>query len=359
MKNQRLINLQKALKAISCDALIVDDPINLYYLTGMQLSTGLLLAYSKGAYLIVDNRYSENCKKNCPFPVLLAESDQKTLVHLLLNECSSVKTLGFSMEDTTYKSYLDLQKCIESIPDRSINLKPVSSPLKKLRAIKDAQEIEVLQAAAKLGSEGYDYVCTLLKEGISESEVAAELEIFWKRHGGKGLAFEPIIAFGANSSMPHYRAGDTKLKKGDIVLIDIGVNFKHYHSDMTRVVFFGDVDPELKKIYAIVKEAQQAALNLCKPGTLIGSLDQTAREIIAAKGYGERFTHSLGHGVGLEIHEWPMLRNAAPFKDVPLQAGMVITIEPGIYLPGKGGVRLENTVVITDEGYVDLTKREV
>jgi Xaa-Pro aminopeptidase len=359
MHNQRLLNLQKAIKDISCDALLVDDAINLYYLTGMQLSAGLLLAYSQGAYLIVDGRYFENCKKNCPFPVLLAEPDQKTLIDLLQNKCSSVKNLGFSMEDTSYKSYLELQKCVGSIQDRTISLKPVSSLLKKLRTIKDAQEIEVLQAAAKLGSEGYDFVCSILKEGIAESEVAAELEIFWKRHGGKGLAFEPIIAFGANSSMPHYRAGDAKLKKDDIVLIDIGVNYKHYHSDMTRVVFFGDVDSELKKIYAIVKEAQQAALNLCKPGTLIGALDDAARRIITDKGYGEHFTHSLGHGVGLEIHEWPMLRNAASFRDMPLQVGMVVTIEPGIYLSGKGGVRLENTVVITDVGYLDLTQRKV
>lgn len=354
----RLQKLQKAIQNLDCDAFIVDDPINLYYMTGLQLSHGSLFVYNKGAYLIVDGRYFELCKKNTSLPVILAEPNHKALLSLLNNECADVKKIGFSIEDTTYKGFLDFQQCIHTMPaTRGLSILPVASPLKKLRAIKDSNEIDTLRKAAQLGAQGFDFICTLLKEGISETELATELEIFWKRKGGKGLAFEPIIAFGVNSSMPHYRAGTARLNKGDAVLIDIGVNFQHYHSDMTRVVFFGQPDPKLEEIYAIVKKAQKAALDACMPGTSLGQLDRIARNVIAEKGYGDFFTHSLGHGVGLEIHEWPTIRNAPPYQDVLLEPGMVLTIEPGIYLPDIGGVRLEDTVAITTNGHENLTQR--
>jgi Xaa-Pro aminopeptidase len=157
--------------------------------------------------------------------------------------------------------------------------------------------------------------------------------------------------------MPHYRASKGKLEKGQPIQIDIGVIDRHYHSDMSRVVFFGKPSSEMRKIYDIVLKAQLAALNQCRPGIKIGDLDQTAREIISKAGYGDKFTHSLGHGVGLEIHESPLLRNKPPHSEEFLQPGMVITIEPGIYLSGIGGVRIEDTVVITDDGYENLTNR--
>jgi len=197
----------------------------------------------------------------------------------------------------------------------------------------------------------------MLKEGISENELAIELEIFWKRRGSKAIAFDPIIAFGSNSSMPHYRVGQRKLNTGEAVLIDIGVNLNHYHSDMTRVVFFGDPDPKIASIYEIVLKAQELALENCRPGTPIAELDASARTYIEQKGYGENFTHSLGHGVGLEIHELPLIRSQSPGADTQLEEGMVVTIEPGIYLPGIGGVRIEDTVAITRDGYENLTNR--
>lgn len=157
--------------------------------------------------------------------------------------------------------------------------------------------------------------------------------------------------------MPHYRAGNTKLKQGMPILIDIGVNYRHYHSDMTRVVFLGEPDPKLKTIYHIVEKAQKEALQLCKPGTLIGELDRAARGYIESQGYGDHFGHGLGHGVGLEIHELPNVRNKPPFNSMVLLPGMVITIEPGIYIPDIGGVRIEDTIVITENGHENLTER--
>jgi Xaa-Pro aminopeptidase len=356
----RLQKLQSYLQNLSCDALLIEDPINIYYLTGLNLSSGKFLVHSSGAYLIVDHRYFEFCQKTCPYPVFPIDTPSFE-IHLLNPDFSFIKTLAFDSETTSYKNYVDIKKYISAIEQsdkRHISLIPLENPVKQLRAIKDASEIAILREAALLNSQGFDFLCTLLQEGISESEMALELEIFWKRRGGKALAFDPIIAYGANSSMPHYRAGSERLKRGHSVLIDIGVNYNHYHSDMTRVIFFGKPDPRIQKIHDIVREAQEVALSKCLPGTLIGDLDAAAREVIASHGYAKNFTHSLGHGVGLEIHEFPVIKNISPYKDTRLAPGMVITIEPGIYLPGVGGIRLEDTVVITDKSHENLTNRD-
>lgn len=361
MYSARLKKLQEVIKSEGCDALLIDDPTNIFYLTGLDLSSGKLIAHLNGAHLLVDGRYIEACRKNSPFPVLV--SDPPTFEHLLNSpELSHIAKLGFDTEKTSYKAYEALKKVAHAISAnpsaaKDLSIIPIESPLKIIRSIKDAHEVKALKEAAKLGSEGFDYVCSLLKEGISEKTCAQELEIFWKRHGSKGVAFDPIIAFGEHSSMPHYRAGTKKLAKGDIVLIDIGVNYKHYHSDMTRIAFFGTPNPLLVEIHKIVKKAQEAALKLCKPGTTLGELDNAARSLITSHGYGANFSHSLGHGVGLDIHEYPTIRNTAPLDKIPLSPGMVVTIEPGIYLPGVGGVRIEDTVVITENGHENLTNR--
>jgi Xaa-Pro aminopeptidase len=357
---KRLTTLKQKLKELACDAILIEDKINLLYLTGQSVSTGALIVSDQDTAFLVDNRYFEICSQKAPCRVVL--SDQTPLPKLLSSPAfSSIKTLGFDDENTSFKRYQELKKSVEELPEQAnkIQLVPLDNPVRHLRMIKDEEELAILKEAAGLGSQGFDYLCTLLKEGFSEAEMAIELEIFWKKRGSKGVAFDPIIAFGANSSMPHYRAGPTKLKKGMSVLIDIGVNDHHYHSDMTRVIFFGEPPAEIRKIYSIVEQAQQAALSLCRPGTLIGKLDETARGVIAAHGYAEYFSHGLGHGVGLEIHEEPAIRNKPPYKEMPLQPGMVITIEPGIYLPGIGGVRLEDSIAITDSGYDNLTKRPI
>ncbi|MFQ5729514.1 MAG: M24 family metallopeptidase [Waddliaceae bacterium] len=349
---ERLKKLQHLLKEASCEGLVVEDPTDLYYLTGLNLSSATLLVHTKGAHLTIDGRYYEMCKKSSPFPVHLQKKNEPLMTLLAKPELKFVKNIAFNTDSTSYERYRQLKKEIQK---RS--LKPIANPIAKLRCIKDLTETDTLRKAARLGSEGFDFVCTLLKEGISEAEIAVELEIFWKRKGGKGLAFDPIIAFGPNSSMPHYNVGNEHLQKNTSVLIDIGVNFQHYHSDMTRVVFFGKPDPEILVIYDIVQRAQQKALALCRPSTQIGDLDAAARDFISEQGYGENFTHGLGHGIGLDVHESPTLRNQPPYKEIPLEPGMVITIEPGIYLPGIGGVRIEDTIVITPDGYENLTNR--
>lgn len=349
---ERIKRVQQWIRNQCCDALLIENKIDLFYLTGLELSAGKMVVAQNDTCLIVDKRYFERCKKSSAIPVLPAET------HAWLDffgkpPFSSIAKFAFDSDSTTYHQFLTLADVLKS----RMELIPFQSPVKHLRMIKDASEIHHLEEAAVLGAKGFDYVCTLLKEGISENEIANELEIYWKRLGSKGLAFDPIIAFGANSSMPHYRAGEAKLQRGQTVLIDIGVNFRHYHSDMTRTLFFGEPDPKIAEIYEIVKGAQKAALQMCRPGTCVGDLDEAARAFIRERGYGENFTHSLGHGVGLEIHELPVLRNKPPFAEIILEEGMVITIEPGIYLEGIGGVRLEDTIVIQSEDYKNLTNR--
>jgi Xaa-Pro aminopeptidase len=358
--HKRINSLQDLMREIPCDALLIEDMVNLYYLTGLNLSAGKLLVHMQGAVLIVDSRYFEICEKRGPFPTYLEENNQSLTQLLLLPEYSFIHILAISSSHMTYHRFVELNKEIDKINEHAEKkkiVKPTENLVEELRLLKCKEEIQILKAASNLGSEGFDYICSLLKEGISEEEIALELEIFWKRKKGQKTAFDPIIAFGVNSSMPHYRAGKAVLKKGQHVLIDIGVTYQHYHSDMTRVVYFGKPDPKIIEIHKIVQQAQNKALELCRPGTLIGELDATARDFIASQGYGKYFTHSLGHGVGLDIHEFPSLRNKPPYQNMPLKTGMVITIEPGIYLKDLGGVRIEDTIVITPQGYEDLTKR--
>lgn len=341
----RLKKVRDFLKKSDCDALLVEDPINLFYLSGFSLSSGKMVVKENEVFLLVDNRYYDMCKNRRGMTILLSDH---TPLEMALN---NVSRLAFDGETTSYKNYVHLETRL-----KNLRLVSFDNPVQKIRSVKDPDEISLMTEAAQLGVQGYHLVKDLLHDAVSEMELAAELEIFWKRKGGQGVAFEPIIAFGENSAIPHHRAGETRLKSGMTVLIDIGVKWKKYHSDMTRTLFWGEPPAVMRKIYDIVQEAQLRALELCKSGTLLGDLDAAARDYIASKGYRENFLHSLGHGVGLEIHEWPLIRKKEPFQYLPLEAGMVVTIEPGIYLPGIGGVRIEDTVVITSNGYENISK---
>ncbi|MBA2367827.1 MAG: aminopeptidase P family protein [Candidatus Protochlamydia sp.] len=348
--SSRLYELKQYMDNLPCEALLIEHPLHLLYLTGLELSAGQLIVSKDSACLIVDGRYFERCSSQQLYSVVL----QVESVLSSWLEDHNIQSLGFEGAETTYQRYQELRK-LSGSTKQNAEMVPIDSPVRQMRLIKDTEEIIFLKQAARLGYEGYEYVVSLFEVGVTEEELAFELEFFWKKRGAKKLAFDPIIAFDANSSMPHYRAGSTPLRLNTSVLIDIGVVLEHYHSDMSRVVYYGQPPYEIQTIYPIVEEAKELAMRLCRPGTLIGELDHAARSHITAKGYGKNFTHSLGHGVGLDIHEYPTLRSAGTFSQTPLQAGMVITIEPGIYLPGIGGVRLEDTLLITEAGYENLT----
>ena len=347
----RLQKLQKLVIENDVDAVIIDDPNTLYYLTGQQLSAGKVIASAEHARLMVDARYFESCERSSPIETVLLK--EKALTETLSSApFSFVKRLGFDSGRTSYAHFVKLQEDLSQC-----ELKALSSLCSRLRLVKDFAEEQALRAAADLGSQGFDHICQLIKEGVTEKELALELEIFWRRHGGEKLAFDPIIAFGSNSSMPHYHVQDVALGVGQPVLIDIGVTYLHYNSDMTRTVFFGHPEPKMQEIYEVVHAAQEHALSLCKPGISAADLDKAARTVIDEAGFGEYFTHSLGHGIGLDVHEFPVLSHKRPEAKELLEPGVAITIEPGIYLPGVGGVRIEDTVLITDTGHDNLTQR--
>ena len=345
---QRIKNLQNKIIPLDCDGILVEDPIALSYLTGLQLSAGTLLFTREEVNLMVDPRYFEMARRKLDIPVhYTSDKMLNRLVYQL-----KVDNLAFAQEVTSYERYAYLK----SIFPKRVRLKPITDPVMQLRMIKDPVEIQYLRDAAELCSKGYDFVLSILRAGITESEVAKQLELYWCAEGGKGPGFEPIIAFGVNSSMPHHRSGETKLEKRDIVLIDIGVILNDYHSDMTRCVFYGKPMAKLRNIYGIVQEAQEKALSVCRPGISAGELDEVARSYIKEAGFGGQFTHGLGHGVGREIHEAPRLSNKPPHDKVRLKMGMAVTIEPGIYLPGVGGVRIEDTVIIQKSGHENLSR---
>lgn len=353
MYPSRLERLRLALAHTDCDALLIENSVEIFYLTGIEVSTGKLLISQEGSYFIIDGRYIERCAQQTLYPTYLF--NERALEECLVS--LNIHRLGIDPHQTSYHAFLTLTHLAQTLTTRShpLELIAIESPVTQIRLIKDADEIIALREAARLAHQGYEYLSLLISEGVREIELASELELFWKRRGARRLGFDPIIAFGPNSSMPHHRAGHTTLSRHHPVLIDIGVVLSHYHSDMTRVVFFGEVSSTLKEIYTIVEEAKAHALAICRPGTLIGDLDRVARAHIASQGYRDYFTHGLGHGVGLEIHEAPVVRETGPHRNVPLQPGMVLTIEPGIYLPGLGGVRLEDTILITPSGYEILT----
>lgn len=347
INKERIKKLQKQLKVVKADVFLIDNPLNLYYLTGLKLSKGELFVGKKSCHLFVDGRYIQAAKEKAPVPASLSSTESREQFY----KKEKIKTLAFDSENTTYEQFLGLKALARKM---KFQLKPIANPVEELRVIKDEHELDMIRNSARHLWTAFQHIKKLLKPGITEADIALEFKLFGLKHGAETVGFEPIIAFGANSALPHYRAGHAKLKKGDLVLMDLGLVVDQYHSDMTRVLFFGPEDPELKKFYDVVRSAHAAALKLCKPGAALKDLDIAARKEMKKHDFESYYVHNLGHGVGLEIHEFPGINKTNKDKDVLLKKGMVITIEPGLYLPGKGGVRWEDTIIITSNGYENL-----
>lgn len=230
---------------------------------------------------------------------------------------------------------------------------PAPGAITPVRVIKDRKEIDSLRAAGRLVAQGFHYIKKIARPGMRECDLAAEFESYIRKHGATKAAFDSIVASGENAAFPHYITGDRKLRKNDVVLCDIGALVEGYCSDLSRTFFLGKISPLSRKVYDTVARAQKLAIQAVKPGVKASRIDQIAREEVARAGYGDRFIHSTGHGVGVEIHEAPWV--GASSQDV-LEPGMIITVEPGIYLQGWGGVRIEDTLLVTKTGYEILTK---
>ena len=331
-----LKRIERLQKELTRGLMLIEDPVDLFYLTGVRLSTGQLLIKPKSATLFVDGRYTEAATKLSPIPVAPYGFDS-IKKHLKGN-----KVLCFDENKTSYGWYRQLKAHLKITPV------PVRSLVSDLRVIKDEVEIKALKKSATLLRKAFVFAKKQLKTGITELEIVRRVDAYVKEKGAEGVSFDPIIAFGKNSAMPHYHPGTAKLKKNDIVLMDMGVVVDGYASDMTRTYFHGKPDKKLEEIYEVTAAAQKAALDLCKAGTLIKDLETASKKAMGK--YQRHFIHSLGHGIGLEVHEEPRLASQGVWAKKRLQAGMVVTIEPGIYLPGLGGVRIEDAVIITKTG---------
>jgi Xaa-Pro aminopeptidase len=336
MRIERACKLAHHLKL---DGLLIENPSDVFYLTGEWFSLARLLLKPEGASLLVDGRYFGKAQGTSGCEVILAEKE--ALAHAM----KGLKKVGFDSSFVTVEQAGVLQK---SVPSKEWT--PVSRPLKEMRVCKDSAEIEALKEAARVTATGYTEVLKKLKEKIEEREIAIEFEHFCRKQGASKMSFEPIVAFGENSAYPHYRAGAAQLKKNQIALCDFGAVVNSYCGDMTRCFFFEQPEPELFRFYGIVRKASELAALAIRPGARLGDLDRIVREFFAKEGVERLYAHSLGHGVGIDVHEYPRLKFDGEDRDVILRAGMVFTIEPGLYLPGLGGVRYENTYVVTESG---------
>jgi Xaa-Pro aminopeptidase len=329
--------IEKLQKDLPAEALIVDDPVDLFYLTGMSMTAGRMAVLQDRASLFVDGRYIDRAKKEAPCEARLKED--------LADFLRSAKKVAFDSAFVTWDGFRGMEK---ALPGKEWI--PVSRPLKWLRAIKDKKEIDALRRAARLTWEGYRHLLKLLKEGVAEEELALEFEFFCRKNGASKLSFPPIVAFGENSAFPHYRAGKSRLKSGQIALFDLGAVVDGYAGDMTRVAFFGRADPRLEKDYQIIQDAQRQVVRSVRPGATCGELAQIAHAALKKEGVAHLFTHGLGHGVGLDVHEFPSIRVDGGDPEAILKPGMVFTVEPGLYRAGLGGVRYEDTVLVTETG---------
>lgn len=321
------------------EPLLIENPADVFYLTGLWFSAARLLLKPDKAVLLVDGRYFGQAQGKVPCEVVLAEKEA------LAKAVKGLKRVRF---DSSFVTVEKAQLLAKSAPN--VEWFPVSRPLKELRAVKDEEELGKLKAAARTTAEGYRHIAKRLEEGVVEEEIALEFEVFCRKKGASKLSFEPIIAFGENSAYPHYRAGKSRLKKNQAALCDLGAVVDGYRGDMTRVYFHGEPPEESKRFYALVKQAHDLAFEKARPGIKAGELDAIVRAFFEKEGVAKLFTHSLGHGVGVDVHEYPLLRFDGDDRDAALEPGMVFTIEPGLYLPGVGGARYENTVAMTEDG---------
>lgn len=345
---QQLVDL---LTAHGLDALWVTSPENVRYLSGFSSpKDGTVLLHRDGLLLYTDSRYIDQAKEECSIPQHIAR-DAEVLAHA--RPLLEGKVVGFEADALTVKKLQALDALQAS------QLVPTVGLLEGTRAIKTPEEVEKIRKAQHIADEGLKHVLPMLKPGIREIDVALELELFMRKNGAEDRSFDIIVAGGHRSAMPHGTASERPLEDGDLVTIDWGATFQGYHSDCTRAFPVGEVSTQLKELYRHTRTALNLALEAVRPGVMTCDLDHIARGYLDNVGLGQHFLHSLGHGVGLAVHELPRMFKFRPEMsqyNVPLQAGMIITIEPGLYISGVGGVRLEELVLVTESGAEVLSR---
>ncbi len=328
---------------LGADAFVTGHLPNVRYLTGFGGSNGHALVHRDAPVFLTDGRYTEQARHEVP------DMERRTyateLTTALAAACRDIgaRRVGFEPDHMTYQAWADLAAAVAP----GLELVPVRGLVEALRAVKDAEEVARIQTAQDATDQAFESVVGKLAEGATERQVAFELEAAMRAAGADGVAFDTIVAFGPNAAEPHHRPTDRPLTHGNVVKTDVGALVDGYHSDMTRTVAYGDPGARMREVHDVVREAQRAGTRAVRAGVPARDVDAAARSVVREAGYGDAFTHPLGHGVGLEIHEAPWLRARA---EDPLPEGAVVTIEPGVYLAGVGGVRIEDMVLVTADG---------
>lgn len=344
---QRIHTLRTWLQDAGLDALLITNPFNRKYMTGFTGTSGYVLIAGDRAALITDFRYIEQAAEQAKAYEIIQHGLNPLETILQTLQQWRIAKLGFEQDHFTYAEYLKYTNTMTSIQFVVTN-----RLVERLRQIKDAGELKTIQAAAELADRTFEHILKQIRPGVSERDLALEIEFFMRKHGATSSAFDTIVASGERSALPHGVASERILQSGDFVTLDFGALYQGYCSDITRTVVLGKATDRHREIYHIVLEAQQQAIAQIRPGMTGKEADALARSVIERFGYGERFGHGTGHGIGLEIHEAPRLSRQGETR---LEPGMVMTVEPGIYLPGFGGVRIEDDIVITEHGARLLT----
>jgi Xaa-Pro aminopeptidase len=352
MIKQRIKKIQKTLQRRKLDAVLITEPHNRRYLSGytvadhgIQESTGALLIPKKGKpWLLTDSRFALQAEEEAQdFTVELYRKGLYTLLKKLL-PALKVRRLGFESHYFLHSSVGKLEEMAKKIKVEPV---PLLNLVERMRVIKTEEEIQLIKKSVLLNEQVFQSVHKTLAPGMTELEIALALEQTMRKMGAEGPSFETIVAFGSNAAKPHAVPTDRVLQEGEIVLIDMGLVLQGYCSDMTRTFVIGKPKKKFRQRLRVVRKAQLAGIKAIRAGAVCREVDQQARKVITDAGYGDFFGHSLGHGVGLAVHEAPGL---GPRNRKKLQAGMIVTIEPGIYLPGWGGIRLENMAVVREDG---------
>lgn len=342
----RVNKLREAMKKNNLSGFLITSSYNLRYLTKFTGTSGLALITPRQAFFVTDFRYMEQAAEQIEgFEIIQAQKSLFEEIDTIVQR-EQLDSLAFEEDYVSFATYSLFEEII------SCELVPVFGLIEKLREVKDAEEIALIEQACQIADQAFEHILTVIKPGMSEIEVANQLDFYMRSLGASGVSFDTIVASGVRSAMPHGVASQKIIEKGEMITLDFGCYYKGYVSDMTRTFSIGKPDEKLKEIYAIVHEAQQKVLKAAKPGITGIQLDAVARDFITSCGYGANFGHGTGHGIGLEIHEAP---NVSAKATQAFQVGNIITDEPGIYLPGVGGVRIEDDLLITETGNRVLT----
>ncbi len=347
---ERRNKLRRTIRKSGVDGMLVTNEVNVTYLTGFTGDSTYLLLTADAAIVLSDTRYDEQLERECGEMERMIHGTPVTLDQQVAKAAAKnkVSTLAFESCSVSHRAFLQLGDSLSGV-----ELAPTSDIVLHQREIKDKTEVAEIREAVRLAEKTFAVIMAQMTGDQTELEIAANIEHQIRRFGGRGCSFAPIVGVGPNAALPHYSPGDTPISAAPFVLIDWGAQSAGgYMSDLTRVLVTAKISPKLERIYGVVLRAQEQAIAKIRPGAKMGDIDAAARKVITKAGHAKHFGHGLGHGFGLEIHEQPRL---SPTQDRELKAGMVVTVEPGIYLPGWGGVRIEDDILVTRSGHEVLT----